>query len=79
MGGANDWVHGLMDRVGASYGYVSKQTRVSKPDSRIYEQKSEEVTKMQGWGNDYLPIYIYIYRGLRNYQCQLEVSFRYMI
>ena len=50
---------GLMGRVGASYGYVSKQTQVSKPDSRIYEQKSE-VTKMQVWGNDYLPIFIFI-------------------
>ena len=33
---ANHWVNGSMGWVGASHGYVSKQTRVSKgPHSRI--------------------------------------------
>ena len=58
---ANDWVYELIGRVGASYGYVSKQTRVSKPDSRIYEQKSEG-TKMRGGGMTTYPyIYIHVY------------------
>ena len=35
MGWAHHWVNGLMGWVGASYGSVSKQTRVSKPDRRI--------------------------------------------
>ena len=50
-----------MGWVGASYGSVSKQTRVSKPDSRI-ENRRAKLQKCRGGGMTTYPyIYIYIY------------------
>ena len=58
---ANRWVNGLMGWVGASYGSVSKQTRVSKPDSKI-ENRRAKLQKCRGGGmTTYTYIYIYIY------------------
>ena len=48
-----------MGWVGASYGSVSKQTRVSKPDSRI-ENRRAKLQKCRGGGMTTYP-YIYIY------------------
>ena len=48
-----------MGWVGASYGSVSKQTRVSKPDSRI-ENRRAKLQKCRGGGMTAYP-YIYIY------------------
>ena len=47
MGWAHHWVNGLMGWVGASYGSISKQTRVSKPDSRI-ENRRAKLQKCRG-------------------------------
>ena len=46
-----------MGWVGASYGSVSKQTRVSKPDSRI-ENRRAKLQKCRGGG---MTTYPYIY------------------
>ena len=48
-----------MGWVGASYGSVSKQTRVSKPDSRI-ENRRAKLQKCRGGGMTTYP-YIYIH------------------
>ena len=71
MDWAHHWVNGLMcwanhrlmGWVGASYGYVSKQTRVSKPDTRI-ENRRAKLPKCRGGGMTTYPyIYdVYIYR-----------------
>ena len=61
MGWAHHCVNGLMGWVGASYGSVSKQARVSKPDSRI-ENRRAKFQKCRGGGMTTYPyIYIYIY------------------
>ena len=50
----------VMGWVGASYGYVSKQTRVSKPENRI-ENRRAKLQKCRGGGmTTYAYMYIYI-------------------
>ena len=56
----NHWVNALMGWVGASYGYVSKQARVSKPDSRI-ENRRASYKNARGGECPPTSIYIYIY------------------
>ena len=51
---------GLMGWVGASYGSVSKQTRVSKPDSRIENRRAKLQTCRGGGMTTYPYIYICI-------------------
>ena len=57
---AHHWVNGLMGWVGASYGSVSKQTRVSKPDSRIENRRAKLQKCRDGGMTTYPYIYIYI-------------------
>ena len=57
----NHWVNALMGWVGASYGYVSKQARVSKPDSRIENRRASYKNARGGGMPTYIYIYIYVY------------------
>ena len=65
-----------MGWVGASYGSVSKQTRVSKPDSRI-ENRRAKLQKCRGGGMTtypYIYICVYIYIDALIFLCFSVVS-----